>query len=54
MSLSGETKSIFCHVTTMKFVGKQQLVYKFQLYLKTYNCCEYVQSGAISLKIDIL
>ena len=27
---------------------------KFQLYLKNYDFCEYVKSGAISLQIDIL
>ena len=27
---------------------------KLQIYLKNYDLCEYVEFGAISLKIDIL
>ena len=30
------------------------MIYKFQLYFKDYDLCEYVKFGAISLKCDIL
>ena len=42
------------HDTTMKCIGKKQLVSKVLIILKKYDFCEYVKFGAISLKIDIL
>ena len=38
----------------MKLKGRSGWPKKFQLYFKNYIFCEYVNFGAISLKIDIL
>ena len=41
------------YVPAMKFIEMKQFVLKFQLHLKNYDLCEYVEFGTISWTFDI-